>query len=358
MGISYRLPLETRSPVVTTSPHTARPTAARADRNGGLAISSASGIIGQLVNEWSRLCATPALTDTVRRWASAEPVLAQALRPAGGDDTGNALRRLLQVIDEGSVDQDDQLLGALVRLSQAGHTLAGRTVLQAMLPKLIKFARTVGATSADTEYFEDRRHVVIATFWSVLDGYPIRRRPAKVAAGLALDTLHQLTAPSRQPIRCVPTDPERLLAGHMSVDRRGHDHARVLRQTRTHCAGEAWSGGPAPLSRMITSAVDDVADLDQGLTSDSDLLEVIAWGLDRHVLRPDEARILALMYLPAEPLTSAQIADELGISPTAVRQRCSRARRRLVDAVRADLAVPTVADRSPDPVAVRGGARL
>ena len=257
-------------------------------RNGGAALSG--GIFGQLIDEWARLCQLPSTARQLRRWSNTETSLASF----------TSLQQLVTGIDEGTREEDDALLGALIRLAQSGQTMAGRTVLQAMLPKLTRFSHTTRPTSESTEP-EDHRHVIVATFWTVLSGYPIHRRPSSVAAGLALDTLHALTADTRAAAVEFPVPAD-------ALDQVAGDHLE----------DEDPTGG------------DD-------LTSDADLLEVIAWGIDSGVLSGEDAAILTRIYLPEEKrATSFTVAAELGLSASALRQRCSRARRRLIVAVQDD----------------------
>lgn len=258
-------------------------------RNGGAALST--GIFGQLIDEWARLCQLPSTARQLARWGTTETTL-----------TGfTSLQQLVTGIDEGTREEDDAWLGALIRLAQSGQTMAGRTVLQAMLPKLTRFAHTTRPTSESTEP-EDHRHVIVATFWTVLSGYPIHRRPSRVAAGLALDTLHTLTAGTRATAVEVPVP------------------ADALDQV---AGGQLEDVEPGP---------------DGGeLSSNADLLEVIAWGIDSGVLSGEDAAVLTRVYLPEKKrATSSTVAAELGLSASALRQRCSRARRRLIAAVQAD----------------------
>ncbi|GAA4758250.1 hypothetical protein GCM10023328_47480 [Modestobacter marinus] len=259
-------------------------------RNGGAALSG--GIFGQLIDEWARLCQLPSTARQLRRWSTTEDALVGF----------TSLQQLVTAIDEGTREEDDIWLGALIRLAQSGQTMAGRTVLQAMLPKLTRFSHTTRPTRECTEP-EDHRHVIVASFWTVLSNYPIHRRTSRVAAGLALDTLHALTADTRSAAVEIPVDADAL------------DH---------------WADNLCEVEQGALRGDDE-------LSSDADLLEVIAWGIDSGALSGDDAAVLARVYLPEESKAgSAAIAAELGLSPAALRQRCSRARRRLIAAVQAD----------------------
>lgn len=255
--------------------------------------SDSGGIFVQLSQEWIRLGAMPSMAHTLRKWGRAEPVLSGAV----------SLGALVDLIDSSQGAEEDELLLALVRLAQAGQQLAGRVVLQAMLPKLARMVRTLRPTGNDGRWVEDRRHIAVAVFWEVLSAYPADRRRGRVAGNLALDTLHELTRDQRRGPADIPVDPEE------AADRLGS------------CSYDEPRMQPA------------------GLTADSDLLEVIAWGLDVEAITAEEASLLTQVYLPlpGTDASQAELAPSLGLSATALRQRCSRARRRLIAAVQADM---------------------
>lgn len=260
-----------------------------------------AGIFQQLIDEWARLCTLPSLTRTLQRWTDAEPAL------SGSSSLGG----LIDHIDDAGEDEKDRLLLALIRLTQDGHQLAGRVVLQAMLPKIARIVRGLRSSPND-QTIEDRRHLGVATMWEVIHAYPAGRRQSRVAANLALDTLHRLTDNLRKPEADVPMDPEEI-SGHLARGRRaGAVHSDAERQSGTGSSCE-------------------------GISSDAELLEVISWAVEIGAIVPDEGSLLVRVYLP-EPGRegSATVAADLGLSPAALRQRCSRARRRLIAAVRAD----------------------
>lgn len=252
----------------------------------------------QLGQEWTRLCALPSLTHTLRRWGRTEPALA-------GVET---LGALVDQIDGSTGQQEDQMLLALVRLTQTGQQMAGRVLLQAMLPKIATMVRRMRPSSNDDRWVEDRRQIAVATFWEVLQSYPAQRRQSRVAANLALDTLHELTRGLRRPPVDIPVDP---------------DDASARLASRSY------------LEPRMSS---------DGLTADSDLVEVISWALSTRAISSEEAALLVRVYLPDahEDPRGAGIAGELSLSHAALRQRCSRARRRLIEAVHADAVGQTV----------------
>lgn len=253
----------------------------------------AAELFTQLSQEWTRLCSLPSLAHTLRRWGRTEEVLAGL----------TSLAALVDEVDASTGEREDQLLLALVRLAQGGQQLAGRVLLQAMLPKIATMVRRMRPSSNDDRWVEDRRQIAVATFWEVLQNYPAQRRQSRVAANLALDTLHQLTRGLRRPPVDIPLDP---------------DDASARLSSRSYTE-----------PRMASD----------GLSTDADLLEVIAWALDVRAISTEDAALLVRVYLPdpgQKGRSGAGIAEELNLTHAALRQRCSRARRRLIEAVRAD----------------------
>lgn len=267
-----------------------------------------SPLYAQLTKEWADLHTLPSTAATLRRWARTETILAGYRRP--GD--------IVDAIDQADYDRTDELLLALIRLFQSGQQLAGRVVLQALLPKLAKtssHAANLCTSSADT-WAEDRRHLTIAEFWAVLADYPVDRRTSRVASNLALDTLHQITG-ARRPTADIPLDPYDL--------------------TETN-HGERRADPTSWLTATHTSEPEPVIG---GLTADADLQHVINWGTTTSVITHDEALVLTIAYLPDNEhhCGFATAAAKLGLSQAAVRQRCSRIARKLAQAVRTELLV-------------------
>lgn len=129
--------------------------------NGSIAVT-----MDRLTTEWEALGRGPASRRSVAGWAIGCPGL-----------QGSAtLDEVLAAIGE----RPDEVLGRLLAADADGCPLAGRVVLQAMLPKLIVMSRR--DTRADfTDY--------LSQLWLRIRTYPLARRPERIAANLALDTL-------------------------------------------------------------------------------------------------------------------------------------------------------------------------
>lgn len=131
--------------------------------------------------DWDRVA--PAGSSVPAAWVGACPELSDAV------DLPDVLR---------FVPRDpDAILLSLIRLHQAGDALAGRAVLQVMIPKAVRLAlREREASLAD----------ILAALWERISTYPALRRPHHVAANLALDTLKAVVA-SRESVWAAPLFP-------------------------------------------------------------------------------------------------------------------------------------------------------
>jgi len=256
----------------------------------------------RMAEEWVALNRDPSTGLLLARWAVRYPVLARADRPG----------RLVDAVDAGGHEIKDAILGALVELFQDRRYLAGRITLQAMLPKLAGFAFRDSVTGHVGGSPDDRFQTVIGEFWQVLGQYPTQRRPARVAANLALDTLARLKAAAGVPE--IPLPPAEL--GQMCG-----------------VTGAATCGGPE-------SGGD-------GIDVDVTLDDLLDWAVRRGVLGRSDAELLAEVYTaqPGPPGTYRDVAqayrtlaEQTGTPAATLRQRAHRAKSRLTAAAQQALA--------------------
>jgi DNA-directed RNA polymerase specialized sigma24 family protein len=176
----------------------------------------------------------------------------------------------------------DGVLGALLRESAAGSLLAARTVLQAMLGKVVLMASGDPATGT---------HAYVVAMWERIRTYPIDRRPTHIAGNLALDARKLARREGRRDRRATPWPP-------------GAGFAELVDRQRIR--DEADHGR-------------DVAILTAG--------DVIRAALELEIIDADASALLGTVY--AEGLSSSETAQTLTTTPEAVRQRCSKVVRRL-----------------------------
>ncbi|TDE14060.1 hypothetical protein [Jiangella asiatica] len=233
-----------------------------------------ASLVGQLNAEWARLCADPATLAAVAAWGRHEAGLAGCV---GLADVERATRA-----------RPDAVLAALLRLGHGGDRLALRTVFQLMLGKAVRIA----ATHTGRDSRASLEHAAVTALWTVVATYPVQRRPVKVAANIAMDTL-------------------RLTVGELAHQR--HE----------------TPAAPRDLRPCRPAAPHSPADLE--------LIELLAWAVDGGVITTEDATLVVDIYAPAPGLAGGSAAAARhGLSWPAARQRASRATRRIAEAVRAD----------------------
>lgn len=211
---------------------------------------------------------------TVRRLNTEWHELAPAGIPAGwrAEPALAGARNLAGVLASVRADPD-LVLGALLR---SADPLAYRLVLQAMLGRVV-----LDAARDPLHELDD----YIAELWLGIACYPLARRPARIAANLALDARKRVRG--RHPLPLI--DPSRF-----------GSWAHLVEST--------------PNAQLVLARARRIALIDD-----------------------DAEQALRLVYL--EGLRTTRAAAVLGVTPAALRQRCHRALRRLA-AHAADLREP------------------
>ena len=256
------------------------------------------GLVGALNDEWRRLVADPSHRSRIDGWHRR----VSALVP---------FPDLTAVLDGATARGDGDVLSGLLLLAGSGDELAARTVLQAMLGPLVRLARRT-VVHADGDLEESLSRAVEAA-WRVIRNYPLDRA-CRPVDGISLDVLAALTAGGRHGVVEVP------VGLPVDLGERTQDIAEVdeLREA-------FWAAVRGPRSPDC---------------ADEELIVLFAWAVRARVISRAEAHLLLRLHSPEEPgrpLTCREAAQHLGIAHAAVRQRASRATRRLAAAVRAHL---------------------
>jgi DNA-directed RNA polymerase specialized sigma24 family protein len=118
--------------------------------------------------------------DLNREWRELLERDGSALPPWAGPHAGQTGCSGLVALVAAASRGDDEVLRPLLVESRRGDNLAARTVLQAMLGRLVQMARRDSRSDVD-DY--------VAAMWCVIARYPLAARPVRIAANLALDTL-------------------------------------------------------------------------------------------------------------------------------------------------------------------------
>lgn len=229
---------------------------------------TASGIVDALNHEWRRMERDHAWVVT--GWAHRHVVLASC----------ESLDQVLQAAH----DDSDGVLHALLGESGQGDQIAGRVVLQSMVGRMVRMAHRDVKAGVD-DY--------VAALWCEISTYPLTRRPVRIAANLALDTLK-------------------------AVQR---EHRWVVRgQVTTWPPGE-W------LDELFDSARGDTRLAGDQVGCDPDAPAVIAAAHQLELIDDTARRILTSVYV--DGLSGAEAAVRHATSPGSIRVRCSRAVGRL-----------------------------
>lgn len=175
-------------------------------------------VVSALEREWEAICSAT-LNRRLRRWSEREP----ALRPfTSATELLASLRRR-----RGDNLAEDAVLVALLR--QADDPLAGRVVLQALLPGLKRLA---GRFLFETGEREELWSLLLAHLWAGIRSYPLERRPRKVAANLLLDAAHATLAELARERRLRAQPPAMALATEAPADRREQEEVVLARAVR------------------------------------------------------------------------------------------------------------------------------
>ena len=226
-----------------------------------------SQVVHQLNLEWQSHVDLDA--GEVQRWAGLCPALS----------TCSTLDDVLASV----AGSPDVILAFLIEQAHAGHALAGRTVLQTMLGKLVLMAGS-GQARQQVHALDD----LVGHMWIQISRYPLLSRPQRIAANLALDTLKAALRDWRT------TD------SSIEVSSAPDIVSDVLDEAR-----------PAPLSNLSTDT--------KTLLSAAHRLGLIS---------ATTRDVLLAIYGPEE-LSGQRAAERWGCSPQAIRSRCSRAVREL-----------------------------
>jgi hypothetical protein len=183
---------------------------------------------------------------------------------------------------EAAARGDDAALHPLVEAALAGDALAGHAVLQSQLGRLVRMAGRDAQAGVD-DY--------VGAFWCVLAGYPLERRPARIASNLALDTL-----------KLVHRDRQWMGRSPATVHPVGEDLERLVER------------GRRPAEEREPAAA-----------------ELILAGYRLRLIDRPTGRLLHAVYV--EGLSGADAAARCATTPGSLRVRCSRAVHRLAEHV-------------------------
>lgn len=143
--------------------------------------ASSADVVSALEREWNAR-SSACLSRHLREWAEREPVL----------ETFATVQELVGSLraQRGDYERESAILAGLLRETRA-DPLAGRVVLQALLPGLKRLA---GRLLFEAGEREELWSLLLAHLWAGIRSYPVERRPRRVAANLLLDAAHATLA--------------------------------------------------------------------------------------------------------------------------------------------------------------------
>ena len=266
-------------------------------------------LLAQLCREWVALNADPASCAAITSWGLEQPALTGFKTPGAVLD---------ELVDGASPERVDAIAHALLERVRSDDQLAGRVLLQSMLPCLVNVSRR-SMPPRGTDH-EEQLQRVLAEFWSVI-GRPTSLPHRRVLARLQLDTLHRVSSHRRS---------SDAWEEHTTYQEHS-DHEQQL--------PEQISSDPAGQTQLRLVVDNSPTPARASFDPEAGLYELVLSARAAGVITPPEAQFLVDVYLngSAEENTLAEAARRLGLSHTAVRQRCTRLRSKLVDAVLSDL---------------------
>ncbi|MFD9078209.1 hypothetical protein [Streptomyces erythrochromogenes] len=280
--------------------------------------AAGGGYFDRLDADWSALCADPALRQAVTDWVTDGHLgadIAAVTDSWSGSLTPEQLLAALRPTTDGVTDElTDAVLRVLLRRA-AGRdrsaALAGRVIVQAMLPAVVRITRgqvrTTGGRTRDAV-----GHVTVAALYEVARSGRIHLRPGRPAANLTLDTLRQVLAELAAEQSPAGED---LAAAEQIADRAPGPYEIARARTVRAAALEAGlHAGPA----------DDAASAPARL----ELLELLLDAVRDGALSTADAQALAWHHISGG-IPDLEAAARTGTTPGAWQRRRSRALARL-----------------------------
>jgi len=136
--------------------------------------SGSSPLVRSLVSEWEAMVTRPRTVRTVNDWGL----------PGGPITTLDDVLERAGFGHEPTWSEGDRYLALLVTRARTDE-LAGRIVLQRLLPPLIAIAARRGRIAPGG--FNDAFATTVSHAWILIRTYPLDRRPIKIAANLVRD---------------------------------------------------------------------------------------------------------------------------------------------------------------------------
>ncbi|MCY0945622.1 hypothetical protein [Streptomyces antarcticus] len=281
------------------------------------------GYFDRLDADWAALCADPDLQYAVTDWVT-DGHLGHDLAAVTDSWAGSlGPAQLLAALHPGADGVSDALTDAVLRAllqRAAGRdrsaVLAGRVIVQAMLPAVIRITRgqvrTTGGRTRDAV-----GHVTVAALYEVARAGRIHLRPGRPAANLTLDTLRRVLA--ELAAEQGPAGESLAAAETITDPAPGPYEIARARSVRAAAAEAGLHAGPAADAASAPARLE--------------LLELLLDAVRDGALSTDEARALAWQHISGG-IPDAEAAARAGTTAGAWQRRRSRALARLTASLR------------------------
>lgn len=251
-------------------------------------ISTAPHSLRQLTEEWNKRRYSDAARHRFDEWTAQYPAL-----------RGFELAEIPFRISTLPRDEADAILHSLISLAQAGHSLAGRCILTAFAPRIIRLVDHPSVKAQCTNRNDMYAHVIAAT-WETIGTYNLALS-TKVVANFAMGMLKH----------AVPYHVSKVVKHETCCLSPDEIHTYRAFEDTSHTG-----------SRSAAAQVD----------------VILAWAEENHVLRPANIELIRDYYLTSTGHEARiELASRLGISRDALYQRVHRLLSRLQSALAAHI---------------------
>ncbi|MFK0238784.1 hypothetical protein [Streptomyces vinaceus] len=285
--------------------------------------AAGGGYFGRLDADWAALCADPTLRQAVTDWVT-DGLLTDELAAVTDSWAGSLTpEQLLAALRPAADGVTDALLRVLLERA-AGRdrsaVLAGRVIVQAMLPAVLRITRgqvrTTGGRTRDAV-----GHVTVAALYEVARSGRIHHRPGRPAANLTLDTLRQVLA--ELAAEQEPAGEDLTAAEHIADPAPGPYEIARARSVRAAAAEAGLHAGPAEEATTAMARLE--------------LLELLLDAVADGSLSTADAQVLAWHHISGG-IADAEAAARAGTTAGAWQRRRSRALARLTASLQPEAA--------------------
>ncbi|MEW1699313.1 MULTISPECIES: hypothetical protein [unclassified Streptomyces] len=289
--------------------------------------AAGGGYFDRLDADWAALCADPALRQAVTGWVTDGLLTDEVAAVTDSWASGWMPEQLLAALRPAGDGVTDALTDAVLRAllkRAAGRdrsaVLAGRVIVQAMIPAVLRITRgqvrTTGGRTRDAV-----GHVTVAALYEVARSGRIHHRPGRPAANLTLDTLRQVLA--ELAAEQEPAGEDLAAAVHIADRAPGPYEITRARTLRAAAAEAGLHAGPAEDAATATARLD--------------LLELLLDAAADGSLSTADAQALAWHHISGG-IPDAEAAARAGTTAGAWQRRRSRALARLTASLQPEAA--------------------